>query len=270
MLDPSQSSVPSLDVDDPWLIRGKEALVRALIWAFIGALYGMLFVAFLMLSDVWGVPIPSVLFASMSSGAVAALIYSSMRLSVIIAALMSIFSVAYLIVRDADVHSNNFVIHCLALGAFIGALFGRFAKTSQVYMADAKILSGLVAGTLTGLTYLVAEWLWNVPESGWMIAAMCPLTGWIYVFLVPIFVPRFSWLLPTMVDGAVVGAGASMFVGLCVWVMAGSIDTAVVGSAALVVKRILAEFPTAIAGGIIGGFVAGFVSGAIGLEWQDQ
>ncbi|MET0042186.1 MAG: hypothetical protein ABW100_01540 [Candidatus Thiodiazotropha sp. 6PLUC3] len=50
------------------MIRINEALIRGAIWAFIGLLYGMLFVFFSAFAEYWQLPVNPYLFAGVLSG----------------------------------------------------------------------------------------------------------------------------------------------------------------------------------------------------------
>ena len=77
--------------------RAKEALVRGAIWAFIGSLYAMLFTFFASLTEYWQLPADPVFLAGILAGTIGALIYSSMRLAVLMTVIISPISIFYFI-----------------------------------------------------------------------------------------------------------------------------------------------------------------------------
>jgi hypothetical protein len=271
---PSEQEPPTasrfLEAQPEWVYRSREGLIRAVVWAFIGAFYALLFKTFYVLAWYWSLPVPQIIFGGTAATAVAALIYASMRLAVIISLFSSVFSVGYLVTHIDAFDPSRYLAYVVLLGVAVGTLYGILAKTSRIGYADAKILAGLLAGLITSSAYwLLAEWLGRL-EPGWAIAILCPLAGWLYVFLTPYTIRTCGVLLPPTGDGMVVGAGISLFVGLCMWIMAGAVDEQIVASTSGIIEEILIGLPIALGGGIVGGFLAGFLSGALGLEWQDQ
>jgi hypothetical protein len=250
-------------------LRLREALVRGVIWGFIGALYGMLFVIFAVLSDEWEVPVHPFLFSGVLAGTIGALIYSSMRLAVLMAIIISPVCAILMLFASTPITPLNLLFIIGAVGAVAGALYGRFTTNSRVYRADAKTLTGFTAGLLVSLGYVLFSGQLSDLPLGVVIGLMCPITGLIYVSLVPTFIRAFGNMLPATGDGALVGVGVAIFLTLCNFVMVHSIDIDSTGAFHELVHHIQAQMPQAISGGVIGGLLGGIVSSLFFNHWQD-
>jgi hypothetical protein len=251
------------------LNRFKEALIRGAIWAFIGLLYAMLFVFIAAFANYWQLPIDPYLFAGVLAGTLGALIYSSMRLAVLMTTIISPFSIFYFILSDHPVDLLFLLLIVSILGAVVGALYGIFSMGSRVNRADAKTLAGFCAGWLASLAYLLVNSLVVAIPIGIIVALLCPFTGILYVTMVPGFIKLYDNLLPPVGDGLMVGVGVSGFIALCFFVMIGTIDDSVAGGLASALEVIHKNLPAAVAGGIVGAGLAGIASGLLLTDWQD-
>lgn len=258
---PQPSSIPRQ--------RLIEALIRGAIWAFIGLLYAMLFVFLAAFADHWQLPIDPNLFAGVLAGTLGALIYSSMRLAVLMTTIISPISIFYFILSDHPVDLLFLVTLVSAVGAVVGALYGSFSMGSRVNRADAKTLAGFSAGWLASLTYLLVVNLTAPISISTIVALLCPLTGILYVALVPGFIKLYDNLLPSVGDGLMVGVGVSGFIALCFFVMISTIDESVAGPLSAALEVIHTNLPGAILGGILGAGLAGVASGLLLTGWQD-
>jgi hypothetical protein len=249
--------------------RVKEAFIRGAIWAFIGLLYALLFIFFSALAGYWQLPVDPVFLAGILAGTFGALIYSSMRLAVLMTAIISPLSIFYFILADWPVEPLRLLLIVSAVGAVIGALYGVFSLGSRIYRADAKTLAGFCAGWLSSLAYLLYSSLLEPVSLGITVALMCPLTGLLYVWMVPTFIKHYDNLLPPIGDGLMVGVGVSGFVALTFLVLIASIDNSVAGPLLPVIGRVQESLGPAVLGGIIGGGLAGIASGLLVTGWQD-
>jgi hypothetical protein len=249
--------------------RTKEALIRGTVWAFIGSLYGMIFIFFYSLSEHYSLTISSLLIAGTLAGTLAALIYSSMSLAVIIASVSSVTSLIFAVSSDGNINLLNLVLTTAIVGAIVGAWYGVYAKHSRVYRADAKTLTGISAGGLISLFIFIVNFL--IPSTPLMltIGMSCLLTGSLYVVLVPVFVQRYDEILPPVGDGAMVGAGTSVFISLLFFIMISGVTPEAAGDLQLLTDHIRNTFLQASVGGMLGGGIAGFISGIMLKEWQD-
>ncbi len=250
------------------LERFKEALIRGVIWGFVGILFGSLFIS--VYHFVGDGPVPALVLAGTLSTGLGAMIYGSMRLAVIIAAFCSVLAVASLIVAEADASPMHMILRTGALGLVIGALYGAFARHSRIYRADAKTLTGLISGALVSGLFLVVLRSGDIePPIGWTVALLCPLAGLVYTRLIETTLPWFQNILPPVGDGALVGAGVAVYIGVGLWLVAGYIDPTILGNHATDAKTILRQLPSAVFGGLAGGFIGGFIGGMLGMKWQD-
>ena len=247
----------------------KEAFIRSAIWAFIGLLYAMLFVFFVALAEYWQLPVDPIFLAGILAGTFGALIYSSMRLAVLMTVIVSPISIFYFILVNWPVDLFYLLLIVSAIGAVIGALYGVFSMGSRIYRADAKTLAGFSAGWLVSLGYLLlSTQIGNVSLSA-TVGFMCPVTGILYVWMVPTFIKHYDDLLPPIADGLMVGVGVSGFVALTFFVLISSIDNSVAGSLLPVIDRVQENLVQAVFGGIVGGGLAGAASGLLLTDWQD-
>ncbi|MEJ2404832.1 MAG: hypothetical protein P8171_11170 [Candidatus Thiodiazotropha sp.] len=246
-----------------------EALIRGAIWAFIGLLYAMLFVILAGFSEYWQLPIAPYIFAGVLAGTLGALIYSSMRLSVLMSIVIAPVSLFYFMFTDKPIDMPRLLLLVTALGAMIGALYGFFSLGSRVYRADAKTLAGFSSGWLAALGYLLVSSFINNPPISLVVALMCPITGIIYVLLVPTFIKMYDDLLPPVGDGLMAGVGVSGFIALSLFIMTSLIDTELAGPLLPTLEWIHAQLGWAVLGGIVGGGLAGVISGLMMTDWQD-
>jgi hypothetical protein len=249
--------------------RLKEALIRSVIWAFIGLLYAMLFVLFVALAEHWQLPANPVALAAILAATFGALIYSSMRLAVLMTVIVSPVSIFYFILAPWPVNLPSLLLIVTAIGALIGGLYGIFSRSSRIYRADAKTLAGFCAGWLASLCYLLFSWLFTDPQLPMTVAFMCPLSGLLYVWMAPSFIKYYDDILPTLGDGLMVGAGVSAFISLTFFLLISSVDSNVAGSLLPALERMQEILPLSLLGGIVGGGLAGVVSGLLLTQWQD-
>jgi hypothetical protein len=250
------------------LERLKEALIRGVIWGFIGILFGSLFITVYHFDS--DGPIPPLLLAGTLSTGLGAMIYGSMRLAVIIAAFCSVLAVASLIFAGPESSPLAMILRTGSLGLVIGALYGAFARNSRINRADAKTITGLMSGALvSGLFYLGLTYSSLELPLGVIVALLCPLAGFVYTRLIETFLRWFQNLLPPVGDGALVGAGVAVYIGVGLWLVAGYIDPQILGKHAVDATSILNQLPGAVFGGLAGGFVGGFIGGMLGMKWQD-
>jgi hypothetical protein len=246
-----------------------EALIRGAIWAFIGLLYAILFVFFVALAEHWQPPVNPVFLAGILAATFGALIYSSMRLAVLMTLIISPISLFYFILAPWPVNLPYLLLIVTLIGAIIGGLYGIFSMGSRIYRADAKTLAGFCAGWLAALSYLAFSWLVDSMQLYLIVALMCPLTGILYVWMVPSFIRHYDNLLPPVGDGLMAGVGVSTFVALTFFVLISSIDSSVAGSLLPALERVRESLPQSLLGGIIGGGLAGTFSGLLLTDWQD-
>lgn len=251
------------------ILRLREALIRGAIWAFVGLLYAMLFVFFSVFASYWKIPTEPYFVALLLSGTIGAIIYSSMRLAVFMAGLLFPISIIYFTLNDGNITLVTVLKLLVPAGIVIGGLYSFFDKGSRIDCADAKTLAGFTVGCGLGLVYLLAMPIAGGLSLPWLVAIACPLTGIIYVAVVPTFIRLYRDLLPPVGDGALVGAFVAIFIAFCSFIMASSIDNSMAGTLMPEVELVLERLPAAMLGGLCGAGLAGVISGLMLSEWQD-
>jgi hypothetical protein len=256
--------------------RVADAILRSVIWGFVGALFGVLFVV---AHDVLAPAVPGVsplLVAAAMAGSIGAAIYSSMRLAVLVAGfcalLLAVLQLGGFLRGTAG--SGAWNLHGLvglatAIGGLAGAYYGRAYPRSGVCRALPKTLAGLFAGLgVAGGWWLVLQWVGEVPLPV-SIAVLCPLVGWSYVALSRVMVRACTDRLPPVAAAALVGAVISGLVALGFWATAGTLQPQIVGATAGEIQSVVSRVPVALLAGWLGGMVAGFTRGLLGFGWYD-
>jgi hypothetical protein len=252
-----------------FLLRLREAGIRGGIWAFIGLLYAVLFVFFVVFSPRWAIPADPFFVAAVLAATIGALIYSSMRLAVLMAGLLFPISIILFTLGGGALDLLRLLSIMLPAGVLMGAVYGYFSRGSRIRCADAKTLAGFSVGVLVGLLYMLLSARLQGVSLTWLVAIMSPLTGLLYVMVVPTFIRLYNDLLPPLGDGALVGGFVAVFISICSFVMASSVDTGMAGNLVPEVEQVLERLPAAMLGGVLGSGLAGVVSGLLLTNWQD-
>ncbi len=250
--------------------HSREALIHGAIWAFVGLLYAILFTSSVVFVQKWGLSDYSYLFACIIAGTIGALMYSSMRLVVFIALMLFPVYIIYFINTLGELTLGGLLKVMIPAGLLIGAAYGKFSKYSRVKFADAKSLAGLSAGFLVALFYFLLKTVVGEMSIAWVVGIMCPLTGAIYVMLIPAYIRLYHDLLPPIGDGALVGVSVAVFISLCLFVMAGTIETKMTYQLLPEVSGILELLPGTMLGGVVGAGLAGFLAGVLLSNWQNR
>lgn len=256
--------------------RVADATLRAVIWGFVGALFGVLFIV---AHDVLAPAVPAVsplLVAAAMAGAIGAAVYSSMRLAVIVAgsctlllAILQLAGAARGTAGDGVWNLQALVGLAVAIGGLAGAYYGHAYPRSGVCRALPKTLAGLLAGVGVGAGWwLLLQWIGDVPLPV-SIAVLCPLVGWSYVALSRVMVRACTDRLPPVAAAALVGAVISGLVALGFWATAGTLQPQIAGATAGEIHDVVSQIPTAMLAGWLGGMVAGFTRGLFGFGWYD-
>lgn len=238
--------------------RWQELLFRGVIWSLVGALYAAVFIPVL---EVSGGTLPvwlAIVLASIAATAGGALVYSSAQLAFQVAVISNFAIFGYTLVSGGAISPLGPIAVGAGAGAGIGALYGLLVKKSNIYQADAKLLSGIVTGgALSGIGVI-----WILLLDGnpiFLVGLLAPLSGVIYERIADNFVRRFSDVLPPFADGAVAGAVIGGLLGLGLWVMGGVVLQNVAEEWLATVDRIAYTTPLAIAAAAASAFVAGML-----------
>jgi len=251
-------------------LRPKEAVMRGMIWAFVGATFGALYVPlFEFLRQVLPVS-PSYVLACAAAAAAGALFYGSMRLAVIVAVFANVAIFVYFVFFAGGGLPPTYALAVgAAVGLVVGALYGASVRDSRVFRAHAKLLAGTVAGIGGATLAVLAVALFGEVRLAWLVGVLAPVCGLFYVLVAPRFVERFSHLLPPAVDGALVGAAVGAFLGLAFWVLAGVVLDEVTAPWDTMTAHIAAQWPGAIIFAALGACMLGLARSVCGLEWLD-
>ena len=253
------------------MLQFKETLLRGIIWAFVGAIYGLLFV---ILNEYLREFTPTalrILLASIGAAALTALFYGSMRLVVIVANVVFIGTLIYIALTTFKASLESLVLLGSTLGFVTGMLYGWGEPGSHIFRADGKILAGLFSGTLAmPLLLIPALWFDEIPYP-WSVVVLTPLVVLIYVSVAYWFVDRCCNLLPPIGDGALVGLGVGGVTGMLFMIMAGQLSPELLGLERHIpfISRIHAEAPVAMLGAACSSFVTGIGRGLLQVRWYD-
>jgi hypothetical protein len=251
-------------------------MLRAVVWGFIGGLFGLLFIV---AHDAVAPRVPfldPLLVAAAIAGAVGAVVYSSMRLTLLAAgacalmfALVELAGVA-LRAGVGELWVPELLLGgAVVVGALAGAYYGHSYRQSRIYRALPKTVAGLLAGLLAGACWWALRQAVGEVPLAFSIAILCPLVGWSYVWLAGILVSAWGDRMAPTLDGAVVGAAVSGLVALGFWATAGVLQPDMAGGAAETIRSAVDQVPVAILAGWLGGMVAGFTRGILGFGWYD-
>lgn len=256
--------------------RLGDAMLRSVVWGFVGGLFGVLFIV---AHDAMAPRLPfldPLLLAAATAGAVGAVVYSSMRLTLLAAGACALmFALVELASVAVRARVGEFWVPELLLGGAVvigglaGAYYGHSYRQSRIYRALPKALAGLFAGLLVGAVWwLLRQVVGDVPLP-LSIAVICPLVGWSYVWLAGVLVRAWGDRLAPTLDAALVGAAVSGLVALGFWATAGMLQPDMAGGAAETIRAAVDQVPVALLAGWLGGMVAGFTRGMLGFGWYD-
>jgi len=247
--------------------RKADIFIRAIIWGFVGSIFGGLYVGFSsLLTPLVGddlVIIPAAAFA----GAVGAAFYGSFQVAIIGTLAGAASGIGYLILADSQQLDEMAAVSLMA-GVVAGFMYGNTHR--EVSGALMKSLTGLVAGAIAGIL------LWAMLRAGvatnsyLTTAILVPLTGTFYIYGVFKVISRMDCRLPLSMVGSLVAALLSVVVAGSIWsvheVMAASYELAASSAEQVGFRQVMA----AILGGTTGGLIAGGLYAWVGLKWLDR
>jgi hypothetical protein len=208
----------------------EDMLLRAIVWALIGVLFGSLYV---LLVEAMNRSLPAhfaVTLAIIGAAALTALFYGSMRLTVIVGnfTLIAVMLFSWLGPRVLDLTSLVFI--GAGVGLAVGAGYGAMDRISRVFCAEAKIIAGALAGVVGGLMALLLMVVMDGIGQGLLAMAVAPVAILTYLGVARWFVTHCHRLVPPLIDGAVVGLGVGSITGLVFLILAGTLDLDLLGS----------------------------------------
>lgn len=249
----------------------EELFSRGLAWAFAGALFAFIYVAVTELLRA-GFSYPwYVIAASIGTGGLTALIYSSMRLSVVVAISTFIATVVYLWIGGATPAMQSLIWIGGGVGMVLGAIYGWSDSRSRVYCADAKLVAGVSSGLLAALLLAVPLVLAGPDRLPWLAMMLAPLAILIYVSSAAWFIRRCQNLVPAVIDGALVGLAIGAVTGLLFMVLAATleVETGLTGVEMPFAHRVHEWWIGVIAGSAGLCFLVGVARGILGVKWYD-
>ncbi len=249
--------------------RFGEALIRGFVWGIIGVVFGFLFVVLSVFFHAADPLSPGFLFTTAAAGGLGALIYGSMRLSIIVAVTVNTVAILYLLLGGDAIDLKWIALSGCLSGSLIGGIYGLRVKDSRVFRAEAKIIAGMVAGTIATLCLALPLLTVGQIPLFWTTMFLCPLTGLVYVSIVPGFVCRCCQLLAPVADGALVGGGVGAIIAVLFWIMVGSLHGNLAAAEQTFIQQTLLLLPDGVSGAVIGASSLGFLRTVAGAKWLD-
>ena len=142
----------------------EHALIRGVVWALIGAIFGSLFVMLAATANTHVVSPFDLLLATVAAAALTALFYGSMRLTVMVANFTFITMLVYSWTGPALLDLQPLVFMGGGVGIAVGVAYGYMDKRSRVFCAEAKIIAAIVAGSAVAtLLFALVELVDGIP-----------------------------------------------------------------------------------------------------------
>ena len=247
----------------------RSTLLRSVIWAMTGLSYGFVFL-FLFFALERHLPLPWLyLTVAMGTGGVAALLYGSLRLSLLVFIYSGVAAIGYLVYAGHGASLTTLISLGGITGMAVGIGYGLMAKDSRIHCAEAKVIAGALAGALASLIPLALMLLQGELSLPFAAFVLCPATGLIYAAIVRWFLKICSHYLPASVNGAIVGIGAGSVSSLIMWVIFSSLSDHWTLENQVYAARIVELWPSVVATAMAGGFLAGLFRAGIGAKWLD-
>lgn len=250
----------------------EEMLLRGIVWALVGAIFGALFV---MLAEAVQTRLTSpfyIVLATIGAAALTSLFYGSMRLTVMVANFTFVAMLVHTWQGPETLSLEPLIFIGAGVGMAVGAAYGLKDKTSRIFCAEAKIIAGAVAGGVAGTLALSGSVL--LGDAGYVALAMgiAPVGILAYILVARWFISRCHKLLPAVVDGTIVGLGVGAVTGLMFVVMAGTLDEGLFASLALqsYVAQVEANWGPTVIGCALTCFPVGVVRAIIKAPWYDM
>ncbi|TVO70443.1 hypothetical protein [Sedimenticola selenatireducens] len=245
----------------------SEIVVRAIIWGFVGSIFGGLYIGFTSMLEPLAlghlVMIPAAAFA----GAVGAAFYGSFQVAIIGTLAGAASGIGYMVAVE-NLHMNELAMLSLFAGIVAGFLYGN--THDAVSGALMKALTGLIAGTIAGCI------LWVVTSAGITFnsflagALLVPITGTFYIYGIFQIISKLECKLPLPLVGSVVAGALSLVIASSIW----TVHEAVLTSYQVIEPSIgqvgFKQIMGAILGGAMGGLIAGGLYAWVGLKWLDR
>lgn len=247
----------------------RNTILRGLIWAFTGISYGFVFV-YLYFALKTQMPMPWLLLVvGMGAGGSAALIYGSLRLTLLSGIYAGVSATGYLLYSRSGADLTTLLPLGALMGSLIGAAYGRWISDTRIGCAEAKIMSGTLAGALAASPFslLYIAGLEFTPIQ--LVLVLCPMTGIFYVSTVRAMINSCSHLLGPGANGAIIGLVVGVIASLTLWVIFSSLYDGPPDARLDYANHIMDHWPTVVATASISGFLVGIIRARLGIKWLD-
>lgn len=249
--------------------RPLEWLMRVVVWAGVGSVFGALFLILYHYLGSWLPPVLAAFLACIGAGGMGALIYGSMRLSVIVALYANLAAIVYFVVVPRAPGVTMMLLVSGLTGAVIGALYGARVHDSRVCRAEAKALAGMLAGAV-GSTAVVVPTALGLPlPLFWIGLLVCPATGLAYLSIARWFVERCSGVLRPTWDGLLVGLATGSSSGMVFWVIVGSLDGYLTSTDQAFVGTLFEGAGQVMLGSVLGATAVATIRSLLRRDWLD-
>lgn len=248
----------------------EQTLLRGAIWAFVGVVFGFIFVVLAAYLQGFASPYFQLLGAAAGAAGLTALFYGSLRLTVMVANFTFIAMVFYTW-GNAQLTLEPLIYIGGLVGLVVGAVYGAKDKRSRVFCAEAKIVAGLFSGSLASLLGLLAGLFVDGPALPWVGIIVAPAATLIYVSLAYWFVDRCHRFLPPVLDGALVGLGVGSATGLLFMIMAGTLDPELLGMPyhQALVERVQSTWSGVVTGAAVVCCAVGVLRAVLKVRWYN-
>jgi len=254
----------------PRLMHLEQTALRGAVWAFVGVVFGFLFVVLTALLEGF-VSSPILLFAAtVGAAGLTALFYGSLRLAVMVANFTFIAMVFYTW-GNAQLTLEPLIYIGGIVGLLIGTVYGAKDKKSRIFCAEAKVVAGLFSGVLAAVLGYLPGLVFDAPAHLWAAMIGAPVSILIYVSSAHWFVDRCHRLLPPVVNGGLVGMGVGATTGLLFMIMAGTLDPNLLDMPHhfAQIERIESMWLSAASAAAAACFLVGVMRSLLGVRWYN-
>jgi len=254
----------------PEVMTLEQTALRGGVWAFVGVVFGFLFVVLSAYLEDFASP-PMVLFAAtVGAAGLTALYYGSLRLTVMIANFTFIAMVFYTW-GNAQLTLEPLIYLGAFVGLLVGTMYGAKDKKSRIFCAEAKIVAGLFSGALAAALGYLPGLFFGAPAHLWAAMIGAPAAILIYVSSAHWFVDRCHRFLPAVVNGGLVGMGVGATTGLLFMIMAGTLDSSLLGLPyhRALVERVSSTWFSAVSGAAVTCFLIGVLRSLLKVRWYN-
>lgn len=258
------SSVSTTQSNSTFANHKSEIFVRAIIWAFVGSIFGGLYIGFISMLESLELGHLVIVPAAAFAGAVGAAFYGSFQVAIIGTLAGSVSGIGYMVAAE-NLQMNELAIVSLFAGVVAGFLYGN--THNAVSGALMKALTGLIAGTIAGLTLWLITLGGFAPNSYVTGAFLVPITGALYIVGILSIISNLQCKLPLPLVGAVVAGALSVVVAGSIWSVNEAVLTSYEVTAVANSQIDFTQIIGSVLGGATGGLIAGGIYAWLGFFW---